>query len=80
MEKQLPYSCENVFELAATESSRVDQLEALEKCLNGQGIKSEIYYTNHENIDYATLVIFLPKDMLPQLSDFDPNAFKIWHQ
>ena len=75
----LPYPCEKVLELVASDSNRVDQLEALEKFYKKMGISSEMYYTHHLEIDYATLVVFLPKDVHVETSDFDIKAFKDWH-
>jgi hypothetical protein len=77
--KDLPYPCQQVFELYATSMEDVDKLESLQKSLKKLKIISEMYYTNHSEISYATLVVFLPWSFHGEISEFNVKAYQKWH-
>ena len=79
MMQDLPYKCQQVLELYGSKDAEVDQLEKIKKLFTQIGVVAEMYYSNREDISYATLVIFLPRDFHAELSQFDLKAFQKWH-
>ena len=77
--KELPYPCQQVFELYASSSEDVDALESMQKTFKKLKIISEMYYTNHTEVSYATLVIFLPWNFHGEISKFNAKAYQKWH-
>lgn len=77
--KKLPYKCQQVFELYGSTDGEISRLEKLMRSLERHGIVGEMYYTHRKDLSYATLVVFLPSTFHAELSEFDPKAFKKWH-
>jgi len=77
--KALPYPCQQVLELYASNSEDADRLENLQKAFKKREIISEMYYTNHAEVSYATLVIFLPWNFHGEISKFSLKAYQTWH-
>jgi len=76
---KLPYPCKEVLELYGMQKKETAQLEKLKGAFIKTGIKAEMYYSNKEELSYATLVVFLPWNFHIELSKFDSKAFRKWH-